>query len=486
MASCNVNAYVIRFTDPANGTITVGKNALITDEADIAFPGKSRLEYGKIFNENVVHILENFACPEDADNPGNPDLDIAYAELLERPVYGQFWYNSTNTRLYFWDGSQWIPLSRMDDVAGNSGVISHGENIPLPISSVTGYEFTPDECVFFVSPFYMPDEPDYFICTVDADGLVTSQYRLLGEGTLTDACANYMVLGIRNNVNIGSIDCAVVPPSTPTPTPSITSTITPTPSSSVGAPPSVTPTVTPSVTPTIGATPSVTPTVTVTPTLTPTSTPTESIQPSLSVGASPSVTRSPTPTPTRTPTVTPTKTPTVTPTSSPIPSVSPSPTRTPTVTPTSSVTPTPTKTPTVTPSPTSSPVAPLDVVASINGSLEQCVQAGYGCDITHYKRVVTGSYSGPITGGVGPYSVLSHSLTLTGATGPEFSVTTSSCSVSGSNITGAFEIRSVACIAGTCPGGSKILNALFTVTVQDSMGETAVDTDSTTFEWGGA
>jgi len=476
----------VRFTDPANGTITVGKNALITDEADIAFPGKSRLEYGKIFNENVVHILENFACPEDADNPGNPDFDTAHEELLERPVYGQFWYNSTNTRLYFWDGTKWVPLSRMDDVAGNSGVISHGQNIPLPVSSVTGYQFTADECVFFVSPFYMPDDVDYFICTVDNDGLVTSQYRLLTGSGLTNACANYMVLGIRNNNDLGTIDCAVVPPSTPTPTPSITSTVTPTPSTSVGTTPSVTPTITPSVTPTNGASPSVTatPSLTATPTVTPS--PTESIQPSLSVGASPSVTRTPTRTPSVTPTRTPTRTVTPTPTRSPVPSVSVTPTRTPSVTPTRTVTPTPTRTPTVTPTPTKSSVAPLNVVASINGSLEQCVQAGYGCDITQYKRVVTGSYSGPITGGIAPYSIVSHSLSLTGATGPEFAVTTSSCSVSGSNITGAFEIRSVACIAGTCPGGSKILNALFTVTVQDSMGNTATDTDTTTFEWGGA
>lgn len=483
--SCNVNAYVIRFTDPANGTITVGKNALITDEADIAFPGKSRLEYGKIFNENVVHILENFACPEDADNPGNPDFDVAYAELLERPVYGQFWYNSTNTRLYFWNGSNWVPMSRMDDVAGNSGVISHGQTIPLPISTVTGYEFTADECVFFVSPFYIPDEFDYFICTVDLDGLVTSQYRLLSGGDLVDACANYMVVGIKNNVNIGGVNCAVVPPTTPTATPTPTPTITPTPSVSVGTTPSVTPTITPTVTPTNGASPSATVTPTVTPTITPTTTPTESIQPSLSVGASPSVSRTPTRTPsvtpTRTPSVTPTRSITPTPTRSPAASVSPTPTKTPTVTPTNSVTPTPTKTPSVTPSPTKSAIAPLNIFASINGSLEQCVQAGYGCDITHYKRVVTGSYSGPITGGVAPYSILSHSLVLSDA---QFTVTTTSCSVLGSNITGAFEVRNASCIPGTCPGGPKIVNALFTVTIQDSTGNTASDTSSTTFEWG--
>jgi hypothetical protein len=482
--SCNTNAYVIRFTDPANGTITVGKNALITDKADIAFPGKSRLEYGKIFNENIVHILENFACPEDTSNPGNPNLDIAHAELLERPVYGQFWYNSTNSRIYFWDNSRWVPLSRMDDIAGNSGVIASGQNIPLPISDVTGYQFSADECVFFVSPFYFQNEIDYFICTVDNNGLVTSQYRLLGQSDMIDGCANYIVLGIRNNVDIGTVGCTIVPPSTPSPTPSMTVSITPTPSQTVG----LTPTTTPSVTQTIGSSPSATPSVTITSTPTITPTPTESIQPSLSVGASPSVTR----TPTRTPTVTPTRTPsnTITPTRTPTVTPSVTPTRTPTVTPTRTPTVTPTRTPTVTPTrtvtptPTKSPVAPLNVNSSINGGPEQCVQAGYGCDITRFKRVVNGSYSGPITGGVAPYSVVSHSLALTGATGPEFLVISSSCSVSGSNITGAFEIRSKDCIPGTCPGGPKTLNVLFTVTVQDSLGNTATDTDTTTFEWG--
>jgi hypothetical protein len=483
MASCNVNAYVVRFTDPANGTITVGKNALITDEADIAFPGKSRLEYGKIFNENVVHILENFACPEDTSNPGFPDYSLAYGELLERPVYGQFWYNSTQKRLFFWNGTIWVAISRMDDVAGNSGVISHGENIPLPISSVTGYEFTVDECVFFVSPFYMPDEPDYFICTVDNAGLVTSQYRLLGEGTLIDACANYMVLGIRNNVDIGTIDCAAVPPATPTPTPTVTPTITPSPSLSVGATPSATATVTPTVTPTIGVSPSETPTPTPTPTVTPTET-SVTPTPSLSIGASPSPTRTPTPTPTRTPTRTPTATPTGTPTPTPTRTPAASASGTPTPTPTKSVTPTPTKTPTPTPTPTRSPIAPLNVFASINGSLEQCTQgpaSPAGCVDTHYKRHVSGSYSGPITGGVAPYSVLSHSLVLSNA---NFEVSISSCGVSGSNLTGAFTIVDKFCIAGSCPGGGAITNALLTVTIQDSVGNTASDTDETTFEWG--
>jgi hypothetical protein len=75
-------------------------------------------------------------------------------------------------------------------------------------------------------------------------------------------------------------------------------------------------------------------------------------------------------------------------------------------------------------------------------------------------------------------------LSLTGATGPEFSVITSFCGVSGSNITGSFQIRSKDCIQGMCPGGPKILNVLFTVTVQDSQGNTATDTDTITFEWG--
>lgn len=61
MANCSDNSYVIYYTNLDQGTIQIQKSALITDELDIALIGKTRLEYGEIFNENLLHVLEHLS-----------------------------------------------------------------------------------------------------------------------------------------------------------------------------------------------------------------------------------------------------------------------------------------------------------------------------------------------------------------------------------------------------------------------------------------
>jgi hypothetical protein len=302
---------------------------------------------------------------------------------LENPTEGQFWWNSTEKRLYFYDGTGWFPLATMNDVGGNHGVIQHGQQIPRPVSPITGDPFEYSECSWTVSPYHMPFEVDYYHCYTDSDANVYSQYRILsspdlgidtytvqystyigsdgGDGpvafedafpvdallvsffdtgndvfgrvvstaisgeegsyvysltfslygdfigsdgyqlitdylvggsiisfgvplsgtlenylgdpsTVFNGFANYCIIGIRDNINLGTplATAPVFPTPTPTPTTSVTlPTPTPTPSATVGSSPTPTPTPTP--------------TITVTPTVTPTPTPT--VTPSVSVGA---------------------------------------------------------------------------------------------------------------------------------------------------------------------------------------------------------
>ncbi len=304
MANCADNAYVIYYTNLDKGTIQIQKSALITDELDIALIGKTRLEYGEIFNENLLHILEHFACPEEIGNPGVPDLNRAYGTLLEHPTTGQIWYNKTQNKPFVYTSTgSWRALSSINDIGGNSGVIAHGQFLPLPISQ-DGYNFSLDECTWTVSPFNIPSEIDFMHCFSDPVAKVTMQYRLEGQLSLNNGYVNYQIIGIRNNSNIGTIDCqssqaptsTPIGSSTPTPTPTMTVTITPT----------------------------ITPTVTVTATATITPTPTLSATPGVSVTPTPTNTPPPTGTPTRTPTQTVTPTATVTPSVTVTPSITPS------------------------------------------------------------------------------------------------------------------------------------------------------------------
>lgn len=290
MANCSDNVYVIKYTDKSKGTITITKSSLVTNLVDIALVGKSRLDYGEVFNENILHLLENFACPSLSGDADAPDTTVAFGTLLSNPVDGQKWFNSTNKRLYIYNANTalWVPQAKQSDVAGNSGIIAHGGYLPRPVGS-DGYVFPYEECNFVVSQHssrsvatdgYMPSdsEIDYMRCYVSADGQVTMQFRYRGESSLRNGYANYQIIGIRGETNTPLISVTPLPIPSPTPGVSATQTPTPTPTPTPSRSIAVTPTHTPasSVAPTPTRTVTPTPTVSHTRTVTPTPTPSPS------------------------------------------------------------------------------------------------------------------------------------------------------------------------------------------------------------------
>ena len=333
MINCSDNTYYIYYTDANGGAIAIpiAKSALDQTTLDIALVGKTRLEYGDIFNENMLHLMESFASP--SSDRITPEQINTYLQLLANPVVGQFWYNSAHDSLNVCvqvdPDIVWKALPNKSSIAGNSGILFHGELIPLPIAT-NGYEFSQAECSWHVSPYYVNSNYRINGFDVSADNRLINCVFNTTAGDI-NGFVSYMILGVRGYAVPDKLDA-------PCPIPTITPTVSQSP----------TPTVTRSPTPTISGTPMVTPTLTRTPTMTRSPTP--------SVGAS----STPTPTPTVSvseslPAVTPTPTPTITVTAT----VTPTMTMTPTVTPTSGASPTPTVTPTMTVTPSASPDAGL-------------------------------------------------------------------------------------------------------------------------------
>lgn len=87
--------YQVYYTTEDKTPIAVPRSSVVNTAGDIVFIGKNRVEYGEVFNENVVHLLENFAVEEDPAKPGNPALTSVIAPMLSRPTIGQVWYNKT-------------------------------------------------------------------------------------------------------------------------------------------------------------------------------------------------------------------------------------------------------------------------------------------------------------------------------------------------------------------------------------------------------
>ena len=220
--------YQVDFTDIRTSPIAISEGDINNTSTDVTLFGRIRLEYGELLNESLLHLLENFACPEEPTLPGTPALDDALDDLLANPTTGQFWYNSTTGVLNAWDGSFWVPFRTVDDIAANWGSIGHGEQLPKPVSQTTGHEFDYDECIWSVSPALYEGGFTAMSCGTDAAATVTMEYRLKGDGTKLNGVANYLIIGIKGNSNLGlPTQPPGLPGESPTPTPTVTPTISP-------------------------------------------------------------------------------------------------------------------------------------------------------------------------------------------------------------------------------------------------------------------
>lgn len=90
-------AYTINLT---NGTEIIAgglsDGSVDTSATSLTLIGKNYAGYGEILNENLVHLLENFASPNSGANPGPPN-----------PLAGQLWWDTTNNILRVYSGSSW-------------------------------------------------------------------------------------------------------------------------------------------------------------------------------------------------------------------------------------------------------------------------------------------------------------------------------------------------------------------------------------------
>lgn len=224
--------YIVNFTDIRTSPISISEGGINSTSTDISLFGRIRREYGELLNENLLHLLENFACAEDDILTGNPSRTDAYNEILSNPTTGQFWYNTTNKILYSWDGNHWVPFRSVDDVAANWGTIGHNQQLPKPISQTTGYEFDYTECIWSVSPAIYEASFSSMGCGTDSNAVVTMEYKLSGSNTVLTGLANYLIIGIKGNSDLGM---HTQPPGLPGESPTPTPTVTPTPSPSKGA-----------------------------------------------------------------------------------------------------------------------------------------------------------------------------------------------------------------------------------------------------------
>lgn len=87
-------AYQINKTD---GTIvsTVADGQIDSNSTDLTLIGKNYSGFGEILNENFIKLLENFSS----------------VSAPTRPIRGQIWFDSTESKVKVYNGTQFVPVS---------------------------------------------------------------------------------------------------------------------------------------------------------------------------------------------------------------------------------------------------------------------------------------------------------------------------------------------------------------------------------------
>jgi hypothetical protein len=102
-------AYTINRYNTA--TLTTVEDGTLDQTTDLKLVGKNYAGYGEIQNENFVFLLENFAG---ANQP-------------PKAISGQVWFDSGNSKLKFYDGSQWRTTGGAEVSGSTPAGLSEGD-----------------------------------------------------------------------------------------------------------------------------------------------------------------------------------------------------------------------------------------------------------------------------------------------------------------------------------------------------------------------
>ena len=94
-----------------NATLTTIEDGTLDQTTDLKLVGKNYAGYGEIQNENFVFLLENFAG---ANQP-------------PKAVSGQIWFDSSNSKLKFYDGTQWRTTGGAEVSSSTPAGLSQGD-----------------------------------------------------------------------------------------------------------------------------------------------------------------------------------------------------------------------------------------------------------------------------------------------------------------------------------------------------------------------
>jgi hypothetical protein len=156
--------YILSWSNPSKTPITLADSTSDTTTS-LILTGKGFLNWGQPLQQNLMHLLENFAAPtppstftlgqswfDSAENrlnvnigpTGNTFKQLAYRDITSQPVptiTGDVWYDSTLNFLNVFDAT-WQQLAYFTQAQGNYSVDTGGANayVVALVPAITTYQ----------------------------------------------------------------------------------------------------------------------------------------------------------------------------------------------------------------------------------------------------------------------------------------------------------------------------------------------------------
>ena len=153
----------------SNTVLTTVEDGTVDQTTDLKFIGKNYAGYGEIQNENFLFLLENFSG---ANQP-------------PRPISGQIWFDTTTSKLKFYDGTKWRATGGSETSGTSPTGLANGDfwwdsaTNQLKVYNGTGFTLVGPQQAG-VNPTLMDS-----VSVLDSDGAAKSIIKAISNGVVT-------------------------------------------------------------------------------------------------------------------------------------------------------------------------------------------------------------------------------------------------------------------------------------------------------------
>lgn len=167
--------YTVDYSESGKTPIVVNDGTVNTSTS-LKLIGKSYNRFGEYLNENLLHLLENFAANAAPDNP----------------TEGQLWYDTSKSQLYIYESGKWYPIGFP---AGNTRIEARRRLDTNGISHYTLESIVDGNIITITVDDTVAWTPAASEFLEDGVTVLTTQFSVIQSGINMNTTVNYKFRG---------------------------------------------------------------------------------------------------------------------------------------------------------------------------------------------------------------------------------------------------------------------------------------------------